>query len=207
MREKTSSLVDAARATLIGGVVFLIPGFIVFFVLNKVFNLLRSFAGALGSWLGVELPMGGTLLNLAAIAAVLLICFLAGLLASRASAQRLRAKLDRMLLGSFPGYAFVKGLAESMQQSKELASSFLPVLLQSDDTWQMAFETDRMPEGLVAIYLPGAPNPWSGSVIYVPPERVKSLPISLAESIKVIGALGRGSEKLAAELRILQGEK
>jgi hypothetical protein len=44
-------------------------------------------------------------------------------------------------------------------------------------------------------------------VIYVPPERVKALPISLAESIKVIGALGRGSEKLAAELRILQGEK
>ena len=86
MREKSSSLVDAARATLIGGVVFLIPGFIVFFVVNKVFNLLRSFAAALGSWLGVELPMGGALLNLAAIAAVLLICFLAGLLASRASA-------------------------------------------------------------------------------------------------------------------------
>jgi uncharacterized membrane protein len=204
MREKTSSLVDAARATLIGGVVFLIPGFIVFFVLNKVFNLLKTFGAALGSWLGIELPMGGALLDLAAIVVVMLICFLAGLLASRGSARRLRAKLDQLLLGSFPGYAFVKGLAESMQHSQEMASSFIPVLLQSDDTWQMAFETDRMPHGLVAIYLPGAPNPWSGSVIYVPPERVKPLGITLAESIQVIGALGRGSEQLASELRTHQ---
>ena len=50
-----------------------------------------------------------------------------------------------MLLGSFPGYAFVKGLAENMQQSEEIASSFVPVLVRFDDYWQVAFETDRMP--------------------------------------------------------------
>ncbi len=144
------------------------------------------------------------MLDLGAIAAVVLVCFLGGLVARRATAQRMRTKVDQLLLGSFPGYAFVKGLAENMQQSEEIASSFVPVLVKFGDFSQVAFETGRMPGGVVAIYLPGAPNPWSGNVVFVLTERVKKLPVSITEALKIIRALGRGSEPLAAELRSLQ---
>ena len=46
-------------------------------------------------------------------------------MARRATAQRLRTKVDQVLLGSFPGYAFVKGLMGNMQQSQEVATSFV----------------------------------------------------------------------------------
>lgn len=204
MAENNGSFMGAIKATVIGGAVFLIPGFLAVFVLGKVFNGLRSLAVALGPRLGISSRLGGLVLDIAAILAVVLVCLLAGLIARRATAQRVRSKVDQVLLGSFPGYAFVKGLAENLQQSEENAVSFVPVLVKFGDYWQVAFETDRTAGGIVAIYLPGAPNPWSGSVVFVLEERVKKLPIPVTDALKMIRALGRGSEALAAELRVLQ---
>jgi uncharacterized membrane protein len=204
MTENKSSIVAAVKATLIGGVVFLIPAFLAFFVLGKVFNVLRSLAKGLGSRLGITGPLGGALLDVAAIAVVLLVCLMAGLVARRATARSLRSKVDQILLGSFPGYAFVKGLAENIQQGQELATSFVPVLVRFDDFWQVAFETDRSPGDIVALYLPGAPNPWSGSVVFVVADRVRKLQVPLTEALKMVRALGRGSEALTDEIRALQ---
>jgi uncharacterized membrane protein len=162
--------------------------------------MLRSVATALGQRLGVEGALAAVLLDVAAIAVVLLICFLAGLIARRATAQRLRTKVDELLLNTFPGYAFVKGLAENIHNSEQIASSFVPVIVSFGDYWQLAFETSRMAGGVVAIYLPGAPNPWSGSVVLVLAEQVRGLQISVSEAVKLIRTLGRGSEALAMEI-------
>jgi uncharacterized membrane protein len=197
MANQNSSIMAAAKATVVGGAVFLVPGFLAFWVLAKIFGLLKSFAATLGPRLGISSALGGVVLDVA-IAAVILVCLLGGLIARRASAQRMRSKLDQLLLSSFPGYAFVKGLAENMQQSEAIATSFTPVLLTFDEYWQVAFETDRASGGKVAVYLPGAPNPWSGNVVFVSAERVRKLPVSVTEALKILRTLGRGSEAIAA---------
>jgi uncharacterized membrane protein len=122
-----------------------------------------------------------------------------GLLAKRASAKRLREKLDTTLLNSFPGYAFIKGFAENLRQAEELAGSFQPVLVRLDDYTQVAFETHRDSAGKVAVYLPGAPNPWSGTVVYVSHERVEPLAMTLTEALRNIRTLGKGSIEVAVE--------
>ena len=66
-------------------------------------------------------------------------------------------------------------------------------MVQFDDHVQMAFETERLPNGRVAAYLPGAPNPWSGTVVFVSNDRVKPLSISLPEALRNIRTLGKGS--------------
>jgi uncharacterized membrane protein len=203
MPERDASIIGAGKATLLRGAVFLIPAFLAFFVFAKVFGMLRSVAASLGERLGVEGALAGMLLDLAAIAVVLLICFLAGLIARRATAQRVRTKVDELLLNTFPGYAFVKGLAENIHDSEQIATSFVPVVVSFGDYWQVAFETSRMPGGIVSIYLPGAPNPWSGSVVLATAEQVRKLPVSVSEALKLIRTLGRGSEELAAEVRSL----
>ena len=147
MANQNSSFMGAAKATVVGGAIFLIPGFLAFWVLAKIFGLLKSFAAILGPRLGITNTAGGVVLDMAAIAAVLLVCLSGGLIARRASAQQMRSKLDHLLLSSFPGYAFVKGLVENLQQTEEISSSFIPVLLRLDDYWQVAFETGRPSEG------------------------------------------------------------
>lgn len=101
------------------------------------------------------------------------------------------------MLNSFPGYAFIKGFAENLRQAEELAGSFVPVLVRFDDYVQIAFETHRDSEGKVAVYLPGAPNPWSGTVVYVSLERVEPLAMTLTEALRNIRTLGKGPVEVA----------
>jgi hypothetical protein len=68
----------------------------------------------------------------------------------------------------------------------------------------VAFETGGMQEGIVAVYPRCAPNPWSGSVVFVLAERARKLPVSVMGKLKIIRALGRNSEVLATEFRVLQ---
>ena len=94
--------------------------------------------------------------------------------------------------------------AETNRMRREAAaSSFIPVLVTMGDSSQVAFETDRIEEGAVAVYLPGAPNPWSGEVIFVSPDRVKELAVSAREALKILHTMGRGAEGLAAANRTL----
>lgn len=181
------------KTTVVGGFVFLIPAAIVIVALGKVIGTLKALAKALSPLFGIESLVGGFVLELLAITATVLICFLAGLLAKRASAKRFRARLDTTLLNSFPGYAFIKGFAESLRQAEELAGSFVPVLVRFDDYAQIAFETHRDSTGKVSVYLPGAPNPWSGTVVHVSQERVEPLAMTLTEALRNIRTLGKGA--------------
>ena len=188
---------DFFKTTVVGGFVFLVPAVIVVVALGKLIGALKVLAKALAPFFGIETLLGGLVLDLLAVTVTILLCFVAGLLARRASAKRMREKLDAILLNSFPGYAFIKGFAENLRQTEELAGSFVPVLVRFDDHVQIAFETHREPGGKVAVYLPGAPNPWSGSVVYVAKERVEPLQMTLTEALRNIRKLGKGSLDIA----------
>jgi len=66
-------------------------------------------------------------------------------------------------------------------------------LVRFDDNTQIGFEVERLDGGNVVIYLPGAPNPWSGSVVYFEADRVTPLGITAAEAFGSLRKLGRGS--------------
>jgi len=103
------------------------------------------------------------------------------------------AKLESTLLAALPGYAFVKTFGDNMRRSDEMAESFLPIAVYFDDYSQLAFEIEREPNGNVAVYLPSAPNPWSGTVVHIRPERVNRLSMTLNEALKNIRMLGKDS--------------
>lgn len=188
---------EVFKTTVLGGVVFLIPLAVILVVLAKIVVMMRAAASPFGPVVPVDSVGGVLLVNVFGALVILFACFVAGLLARRGLGKRAVSSLDATLMDTLPGYAFVKGFAESMAQSDELAESFSPVLVRFDDYTQAAFEVERSDEhGYVAIYLPGAPNPWSGSVVYVTPDRVRRLEISVAETVKRIRTLGRGSEQL-----------
>jgi len=98
-----------------------------------------------------------------------------------------------------PGYGFVKGFTDSIAQSDEESRGFKPVVARFDDNAQIAFEVERTPSGQVVLYLPGAPNPWGGSVVYVGADRVEPLDMSMPEAIRNIQHLGRGSAAHASQ--------
>ena len=163
------------------------PAVIVVVALGKLIGALKVLAEALALLFGIESFAGRLVLDLLALTVtVLLCCGIAGQRSER------KAHAGSWTGNSFPGYAFIKGFADNLRHTEELAGSFVPVVVQFDDYVQVAFEAHR-DDGKVAVYLPGAPNPWSGTVVYVSTERVKRLPITLPEALRNIRTLGKGS--------------
>ncbi len=180
------------KTTILGGVVFLVPVAILAIVLGKVFQIMMLVAQPMSDWIPIDAVGGIALANLIALAAIVLSCFLVGLLAKGEKARRVYRALDSRM-ASIPGYVFVKAMTEDIHRGAESAGSFTPVISRFDDNAQISFEIERTPDGQVVVYLPGAPNPWSGSVVLLDQERVQKLDLSAAEVIRSIRSLGLGS--------------
>ena len=73
-----------------------------------------------------------------------------------------------------------------------------PVLAKFDDSVRIGFEIERNDVGLVTVYLPGAPDPWSGITVLMNTERVQPMDIEFGDAITLCEQLGRGSAALLA---------
>jgi uncharacterized membrane protein len=67
------------------------------------------------------------------------------------------------------------------------------VLVRFDDQWQIGFEADRVAGGKVAVYLPGSPDPWSGSISIVTEDRIARLDSDLEATLNIFKNLGKGA--------------
>lgn len=188
------------KTTAVGGLVFLVPFIIVVLIFGKALDLVRT----LVLWLEAEIPaitVGGVLaLNGIAVTVLFGLCFLSGLIAQSGFGTRLRQRIDGALTAVMPGYSFIKGVTEGLRISEEQSRSFVPCVVHYDDNSQLAFEVERTPKGRVVIYLPGCPDPWSGSVIYMTEDRVEPIEMTVNEALKNIRTLGRGSSKYSDKI-------
>lgn len=182
------------KTTILGGLIFLVPLFIVTIVLAKAHGLMVKVAKPFSELIPLDTIGGVAIANILAVLAILLCCLIVGLIAKGDAAKRLLKSVEEKLL-VIPAYAFVKGVTDSLISSEEAAKSFVPVIVRFDDNAQIAFEIGRSESGNVVIYLPGSPNPWSGSVVYFEEDRVEQLDMTVPEAINSIRHLGRGSAK------------
>jgi len=183
------------RTTVIGGIVFLIPFVVLVFVLGKAFQFVSHATGPLSKIVPLDSVADVAVADIIAAALILLLCFAAGLIARTAVADRLVRGLEGRVLARVPIYHFVKGMTTSVVEA-EKGDAMRPVLARLDDYAQLAFEIERTAAGAVVVYLPGAPNPWSGSLCLMSAERVTPLDISMLAAVQNIKQLGKGSGAL-----------
>jgi len=191
MKKKPSFL----KTTLIGGLIFLIPFVILVAVIGKALKVMIFFAKPLAEMLPFEAVAGIAVINILALLVMILLSFIAGLLARSTPGRRSFKWLDQKLMELIPGYAFVKGFTGSMEEGDD-KKVLVPVLIRLDDQAQIGFEVERLDNGLVAVYLPGSPDTWSGVVAYMTEDRVEKLDTDFATASKTLRTLGRGSNLL-----------
>jgi uncharacterized membrane protein len=192
------NLLGILKATAVGGFVFLVPLVIVFAILAKAIELMMLLAKPFEAWVPLDSSSGLLTANVLSLMALLLLCLVAGLVARSGLGRRVATGLDSWLGTALPGYGFVKGFTESLARSDEASRSFAPVVARFDDNAQIAFEVERTGSGQVVVYLPGAPNPWGGSVVYMSADRIEPLDLSMTDAIRNIQRLGRGSAGYAS---------
>jgi uncharacterized membrane protein len=181
------------KTTILGGLVFMVPLVIVAAVFGKAIEIMTLVAKPMGNRIPVDSIRGVAVGNLLALLVLALLCFVTGLIAKSKMAKKVYHSLDSALL-AIPGYAFIKGFTDSMTDSQEAAKFLIPVFVRFDDYEQIGFELERLKQGKVVVYLPGAPDPRSGSVVYLSADRVKRLDITVAQASNNLRHLGRGSQ-------------
>ena len=185
------------RTTLIGGILFLIPLVMVVVVFGKAFQILKIVATPLGKLIPIESVAGFALVEVLTAVVMLLCCLMAGLVARSPWGRNVYGKIDTILLQLIPGYSWVKGVTCEISD-EEAEDTFKPVLVRLDDQYQLGFEVDRAAEGLVAVYLPSAPDPRSGALSYVTADRIQSVDVGFKAINMTCKKLGRGSGAMLA---------
>ena len=183
------------RTTVVGGVLFLVPVIVLTIIIGKALHISRLVVRPLADLIPVETVAGVALSRVLAIAAIVLFCFLAGLFAKTAFAKKMSTWLETTLLSNLPGYSFIKGMGETIA-GVESGKTYKPVLAWIEEAWQIAFLIERIEGGHVAVFVPGAPSLWSGSIFFMPEERIKPLDVPLPALLNCVRSLGIGSNAL-----------
>ncbi|MDK9556978.1 hypothetical protein QQF73_05015 [Marinobacter sp. M216] len=189
------------KTTIIGGIVFLLPVVVILVVLGKAHEIMLRVAEPLGRLLPIDYVGGVAVANLLALVSVLLVSFVAGFVAKGSRAKQFYRQIDNGLL-AIPGYSFIKSFAENLKMDEAESRSLQSVMVHFDDYAQVGFEVERLSDGPVVVYLPGSPDPWSGSVVYVSASRVHTLEITVPQAVGHIRRLGRGAEDLRDALKM-----
>jgi uncharacterized membrane protein len=188
------------RTTLIGGVVFLVPISVLILIFGKAYKLMVRVSEPLSRWLPVETIAGIAKANLLALIAIILVCFVAGLLYKSRIMSRLVRSLESGFLNLIPGYIFIKGFTDGLVDDDE--EHLTPIMVRFDDAWQVAFQVEVLADNRVVLFLPGAPNPWSGSIMIMSEDRVQPIETTMAGAIRNLRSLGRGSRELLSTVII-----
>jgi uncharacterized membrane protein len=85
-------------------------------------------------------------------------------------------------------------MAEGLAQI-ENGQGIKPALVSVEDGWQIAYLLETLDKGWVAVFLPQAPTPMSGNVMYFPSERVRPLDITMVQATSIVKRIGVGSRE------------
>jgi uncharacterized membrane protein len=192
------------KTTIMGGILFLIPIAILIAVIGQGLKIAGAVAEPVATALPVDLIGGVAVAHVLAIVLLLLICFGAGLLARLALARKAVGALEANVLSKLPAYALLKTKTQSMLSAEDIEGMSV-VVVRFDDHWQIGFEIERIEGGKTAVFLPGAPDPWSGSVCIADEECVTPLDLPVAAVANMARRLGRGAnEALGGRLRAIE---
>ena len=121
----------------------------------------------------------------------------AGFVAHTLIGQRLVNLLESSLLSKIPAYDYLKQESASalgVAEIGELPVVFVPM----EGGWQLGVQTDALSDGLVSIFVPGAPNPHSGSVFFFSTDTVRPAGIKMVAALNCLRRCGAGASALAA---------
>ncbi|MDW8850143.1 DUF502 domain-containing protein [Flavobacterium sp. MMLR14_040] len=189
------SILKIIKATFLGGILFLAPLILLLILLEKGFGIIQKITNPIVNQFPKVKVLGLAIEEIVAILIIVIICFAAGLIAKTTYAQKLIHRLENGILSFVPGYSFMKKMNENIM-GFESNEDLKVILVPTDAGLQFAFLIEQIDENKSAVFIPDAPNPWSGSVVFVEKKDIKEVEISQKQALACIRKLGYGSKEL-----------
>jgi uncharacterized membrane protein len=186
---------EFVRTTVRGGLLFIVPLILLIAVLHHGVILLRPVVAPLAARFPEHKIAGVGVTTLLGIALILILSFVVGLIGRTAAGLRCREWLEWAFLGRVPGYTIFKNVVQG-STGPESESEVAVVLVRIEDAWQLALLVEAHEDGHRTVYVPGVPNPASGSIYFMTADRVRPAGISIRQAFGVLRRLGVGSKDL-----------
>jgi uncharacterized membrane protein len=190
-----ASLTGFLKATIVGGILFLLPLVLIVIVLGHAMRIAAKVAEPISKLLPIETTNPAAIVTFLAVFLLVVISLIAGLIARTNPGRRLMRWFEDSLFGELPQYQMVKSVAEGLAQI-EGAEGLTPALVSIEDGWQIGYLLEPVNSGWVAVFLPQAPTPMSGNIMYLPAERVKPLELTMVQAMALVKRIGVGSGKV-----------
>jgi uncharacterized membrane protein len=183
------------KTTIVGGVLFLLPLGLVLFILGYALRLATGVAQPISKalhldQLGEVAGMGIT--TVVGVLLLVLVSFAAGIGARTSVGGRISGWFEDSLLRALPQYQMLKSMAEGLAQI-EGDTGIRPALISIEDGWQIGYILEVLENGWLAVFLPQAPTPMSGNVMYLEADRVRPLGITMVQAMGIVKRIGVGS--------------
>lgn len=178
-------------STVLGGLVVLLPLAILGYFTFRGVELAHSVIKPLMKWLPFDSVAGVSLTLVAAVIALIGVSFLAGLLAQSSLVQGSLGVLERYILSNIPGYTLMKQVGESFA-GRGNAENRRSVLVRCEGSSRLGMQMETLPDGRLVVFVPNAPNAFSGSLLVVDATQIEVLSITIPQLIEAVGRLGDG---------------
>ncbi len=188
-------ILSFVKSTLVGGIFFLVPVVALVFVIGQAGAFAYQIVHPLVDWLPVRTVSTVSLAFLIVALVLVLVCFLAGLVARMAISQWFVGSLERVIVTLIPSYGLMKSMGQGWIGIAG-EEPHQPVLVRLDDHQQIGFRMDTLVDGRSVIFIPNVPTPWTGSLMVVAADRIEPLPFTTQQAIECLRRLGANTGEL-----------
>lgn len=200
--EPLSGALQMIRATVTGGVLFLLPIIVLIFFLGKGLEIARRLSNPVVSAIGIETVGGVALGTIVAILMLALVAFLAGLLARTKPGHATLTFFENSVMSMLPQFRMARGLAQSMDAQHQ--QDVQVVLVPTDAGWTLGFVLEPPDGEWWSVFVPGAPQWTSGSLVFAHADDVKPAGISFAQAIMLTRRCGTGTADIRTRLSTMR---
>ena len=184
-------------ATLVRGILFLVPIVLIAVLAREGYQMLRRVAQPIARLLPEDRVFGILAEDLVSVLAIILLFVISGLFVGTRPGRLLSDRLERSILYRVPGYLLVRGAVGSFPGLNNREMRPEPSLVETDDGWAFALLVEREPPGFCTVFLPDSPTPTSGSVRIVEATRVRPLDATMLNLLSCLTRSGAGAGALA----------
>lgn len=190
------TLVEFIRTSLIGGVLILLPIYLVVLLMLKM----ASAAMKLIAPIMAGIPTTAEFPGVAAVLVIVVACFVTGVMVRTGPGHRAIESLQHQILEKVPGYKLLRNLVSRFDGDKDL-ESFQPALAEIEEALVPAIIIEHLPDGQFVVLVPSVPTPFAGALYILSPARVHRVNVPLRHLLQVYTRWGEGTGALVAAMK------
>ncbi len=199
MSGKGGALVRFLQTTLLGGLAVVLPVSLGILLLEQMIQSATTLALPFAQVMPFLHDRLAAHARLAGLVALLVVSFLAGLLAYTAPARRLGVAVEQAILNRIPFYPILRQLAQRVS-GERLQEQYVPALLDAAPGIRpLVFIIEWHPDSKATVLLPTAPTVIVGQIMVVDAARLTVLDAGIPQILKAVSRWGHGLAGIATK--------